>query len=82
MPREPLHKETLVITAGTLCQPVSACTHSTRGFSYCRAGAAGGRLYFLYTTHGEKKHVKSTVLRWESQALARQIQLELSGEQA
>lgn len=31
---------------------------------------------------GRKKPAKSTVLRWESQALARQIELELSGEQA
>lgn len=61
MPGELLYKETLVIAAGTLCQLVSACTHSTLGFSYCRARVQAGGCIFYMQCMGEKKHAKSSV---------------------
>lgn len=58
-----LHKETLVPGAA-----LSACTHSTLGSSGC---APGGWAALFSGNFGGKQCAESTVLMWESQALAR-----------
>lgn len=80
MPAELIRKEPPMAAWGR-CVSLRAPALTQHVDSLTSGLGVGGQIYFLYTRLREKKKkpAQSTVLRWESQALAR---LELSGEQA